>query len=200
MLWCLFCYSMAQNARSQGVLVSVPNHCSESPHRFVFSSFSAMCRANNFLKCKGEKVSQRWESLVKKSFYTFSLSSGVVMWCMSRCLQRNWCSSKWGVFHEPQLSKWLLEFTFSPGNFSFKGLSFFPPLLQASLTPVKSGGELEEKPKPKDRITSCLLENWNKGEGLGYEGIGLGIGLRGAIRLPSFKVKTKICLHYTNIP
>lgn len=64
--------------------------------------------------------------------------------------------------------------------------------LQASLTPVKSGGELEEKPKPKDRITSCLLENWNKGEGLGYEGIGLGIGLRGAIRLPSFKVKTKL--------
>uniref|UniRef100_A0A8C4U338 SET domain containing 1B, histone lysine methyltransferase n=1 Tax=Falco tinnunculus TaxID=100819 RepID=A0A8C4U338_FALTI len=64
-------------------------------------------------------------------------------------------------------------------------------LAKASLTPVKSGGELEEKPKPKDRITSCLLENWNKGEGLGYEGIGLGIGLRGAIRLPSFKVKRK---------
>lgn len=73
-------------------------------------------------------------------------------------------------------------------------LSSLLSLLQASLTPVKSGGELEEKPKPKDRITSCLLENWNKGEGLGYEGIGLGIGLRGAIRLPSFKVKTKICL------
>uniref|UniRef100_A0A8C2UGP3 SET domain containing 1B, histone lysine methyltransferase n=1 Tax=Coturnix japonica TaxID=93934 RepID=A0A8C2UGP3_COTJA len=64
-------------------------------------------------------------------------------------------------------------------------------LAKASLTPVKSGGELEEKPKPKDRIASCLLENWNKGEGLGYEGIGLGIGLRGAIRLPSFKVKRK---------
>lgn len=73
-------------------------------------------------------------------------------------------------------------------------------LLQASLTPVKSGGELEEKPKPKDRIASCLLENWNKGEGLGYEGIGLGIGLRGAIRLPSFKVKAKICLRYASIP
>ncbi|KAH0625604.1 hypothetical protein JD844_015189, partial [Phrynosoma platyrhinos] len=61
-------------------------------------------------------------------------------------------------------------------------------LAKASLTPVKSGeNKDEEKPKPKDRITSCLLENWNKGEGLGYEGIGLGIGLRGAIRLPSFK-------------
>lgn len=88
----------------------------------------------------------------------------------------------------------------SPQETSLLKVFFFPPLLQASLTPVKSGGELEEKPKPKDRITSCLLENWNKGEGLGYEGIGLGIGLRGAIRLPSFKVKTKICLHYTNIP
>lgn len=75
-----------------------------------------------------------------------------------------------------------------------------PSLLQASLTPVKSGGELEEKPKPKDRIASCLLENWNKGEGLGYEAIGLGIGLRGAIRLPSFKVKTKNCLPYADIP
>uniref|UniRef100_A0A8C3RCN4 SET domain containing 1B, histone lysine methyltransferase n=1 Tax=Cyanoderma ruficeps TaxID=181631 RepID=A0A8C3RCN4_9PASS len=64
-------------------------------------------------------------------------------------------------------------------------------LAKASLTPVKSGGELEEKPKPKDRMASCLLENWNKGEGLGYEAIGLGIGLRGAIRLPSFKVKRK---------
>uniref|UniRef100_A0A8D0H1M8 SET domain containing 1B, histone lysine methyltransferase n=1 Tax=Sphenodon punctatus TaxID=8508 RepID=A0A8D0H1M8_SPHPU len=65
-------------------------------------------------------------------------------------------------------------------------------LAKASLTPVKSGeNKDEEKPKPKDRITSCLLENWNKGEGLGYEGIGLGIGLRGAIRLPSFKVKRK---------
>nr|XP_060641947.1 histone-lysine N-methyltransferase SETD1B isoform X2 [Anolis sagrei ordinatus] len=65
-------------------------------------------------------------------------------------------------------------------------------LAKASLTPVKSGeNKDEEKPKPKDRITSCLLENWHKGEGLGYEGIGLGIGLRGAIRLPSFKVKRK---------
>uniref|UniRef100_A0A8D2LLU7 SET domain containing 1B, histone lysine methyltransferase n=1 Tax=Varanus komodoensis TaxID=61221 RepID=A0A8D2LLU7_VARKO len=65
-------------------------------------------------------------------------------------------------------------------------------LAKASLTPVKSGeNKDDEKPKPKDRITSCLLENWNKGEGLGYEGIGLGIGLRGAIRLPSFKVKRK---------
>lgn len=73
-------------------------------------------------------------------------------------------------------------------------LSNVPSLLQASLTPVKSGGEVEEKPKPKDRMASCLLENWNKGEGLGYEGIGLGIGLRGAIRLPSFKVRTKTLL------
>lgn len=68
-----------------------------------------------------------------------------------------------------------------------------PPLSpQASLTPVKSGEHKDEdRPKPKDRITSCLLESWSKGEGLGYEGLGLGIGLRGAIRLPSFKVKRK---------
>lgn len=65
-----------------------------------------------------------------------------------------------------------------------------PP--QASLTPVKSGEHKDEdRPKPKDRMASCLLESWGKGEGLGYEGLGLGIGLRGAIRLPSFKVKRK---------
>lgn len=63
---------------------------------------------------------------------------------------------------------------------------------KASLTPIKGGeGKEEEKPKPKETIGSSLLENWNKGEGLGYEGMGLGIGLRGAIRLPSFKVKRK---------
>lgn len=62
-------------------------------------------------------------------------------------------------------------------------------LLQASLTPVKgTEGKEEERPKPKETMGSSLLENWNKGEGLGYEGMGLGIGLRGAIRLPSFKV------------
>lgn len=61
-------------------------------------------------------------------------------------------------------------------------------ILQASLTPVKAGEEEKEKPKPKETMGSSLLENWNKGEGLGYEGMGLGIGLRGAIRLPSFKV------------
>ncbi|XP_053555738.1 histone-lysine N-methyltransferase SETD1B [Bombina bombina] len=65
-------------------------------------------------------------------------------------------------------------------------------LAKQSLTPVKSGDcKDEEKPKPRDQITSSLLESWNKGEGLGFEGIGLGIGLRGAIRLPSFKVKRK---------
>ncbi|XP_066227118.1 histone-lysine N-methyltransferase SETD1B [Saccopteryx leptura] len=65
-------------------------------------------------------------------------------------------------------------------------------MAKASLTPVKSGEHKDEdRPKPKDRITSCLLESWGKGEGLGYEGLGLGIGLRGAIRLPSFKVKRK---------
>ncbi|XP_075690440.1 histone-lysine N-methyltransferase SETD1B isoform X2 [Rhinoderma darwinii] len=65
-------------------------------------------------------------------------------------------------------------------------------LAKQSLTPVKSGdGKDEEKPKPRDQITSSLLDSWNKGEGLGFEGIGLGIGLRGAIRLPSFKVKRK---------
>ncbi|XP_068101087.1 histone-lysine N-methyltransferase SETD1B [Hyperolius riggenbachi] len=62
-----------------------------------------------------------------------------------------------------------------------------------SLTPVKSGDNKdEEKTKAKDQITSSLLESWNKGEGLGFDGIGgLGFGLRGAIRLPSFKVKRK---------
>ncbi|XP_063066868.1 histone-lysine N-methyltransferase SETD1B-A isoform X2 [Engraulis encrasicolus] len=67
---------------------------------------------------------------------------------------------------------------------------------KASLTPVKAGEgkeEEKEKPKPKETVVSSLLENWNKGEGLGYESMsmGLGIGLRGAIRLPSFKVKRK---------
>lgn len=68
------------------------------------------------------------------------------------------------------------------------------PRPQASLTPVKSGEvkeEDKEKMKPREPVTSSLLENWNKVEGLGYEGIGLGIGLRGAIRLPSFKVQYK---------
>lgn len=77
------------------------------------------------------------------------------------------------------------------GNASDWSLSFSLPS-QASLTPVKSGEHKDEdRPKPKDRIASCLLESWGKGEGLGYEGLGLGIGLRGAIRLPSFKVKRK---------
>ncbi|XP_068429666.1 histone-lysine N-methyltransferase SETD1B-A isoform X2 [Clinocottus analis] len=63
---------------------------------------------------------------------------------------------------------------------------------KVSLTPVKgTEGKEEERPKPKDLMGSSLLENWNKGEGLGYEGMGLGISLRGAIRLPSFKVKRK---------
>ncbi|KAM4719946.1 histone-lysine N-methyltransferase SETD1B-A isoform 3-T6 [Anableps anableps] len=63
---------------------------------------------------------------------------------------------------------------------------------KASLTPVKGAeSKEEERPKPKETIGSSLLENWNKGEGLGYEGMGLGMGLRGAIRLPSFKVKRK---------
>lgn len=63
--------------------------------------------------------------------------------------------------------------------------------LQATLTPVKTGeGKEEEKEraKPKETISSSLLENWNKVESLGFEGMGLSIGLRGAIRLPSFKV------------
>lgn len=58
------------------------------------------------------------------------------------------------------------------------------------MTPLKgSESKEEERPKPKETIGSSLLENWNKGEGLGYEGMGFGIGLRGAIRLPSFKVR-----------
>lgn len=55
-------------------------------------------------------------------------------------------------------------------------------------------GKDEERPRPKETMGSSLLENWNKGEGLGYEGMGLGIGLRGAIRLPSFKVSLEICV------
>ncbi|KAJ3605083.1 hypothetical protein NHX12_027133, partial [Muraenolepis orangiensis] len=63
---------------------------------------------------------------------------------------------------------------------------------KASLTPVKAGeGKEEERPKPKEPIGSSLLENWSKGEVLSYEGMGMGMGLRGAIRLPSFKVKRK---------
>ena len=65
---------------------------------------------------------------------------------------------------------------------------------QASLTPVKAGeGKEEERPKPKEPIGSSLLENWNKGEALSYEGMGMGICLRGAIRLPSFKVSLARC-------
>ncbi|XP_073770225.1 histone-lysine N-methyltransferase SETD1B-A isoform X8 [Danio rerio] len=62
---------------------------------------------------------------------------------------------------------------------------------KATLTPVKTGegkDEEKERAKPKETMSSHLP--WNKGEGLGFEGMGLGIGLRG-IRLPSFKVKRK---------
>ncbi|XP_066506787.1 histone-lysine N-methyltransferase SETD1B-A [Hoplias malabaricus] len=65
---------------------------------------------------------------------------------------------------------------------------------KATSTPVKPGEckeEEKERAKPKETLSSSLLENWSKVEGLGYEGMGLGIGLRGAIRLPSFKVKRK---------
>ncbi|XP_052423630.1 histone-lysine N-methyltransferase SETD1B-A isoform X4 [Carassius gibelio] len=65
---------------------------------------------------------------------------------------------------------------------------------KAALTPVKTGeikDEEKERAKPKETISSSLLENWTKVEGLGFEGMGLGIGLLGAIRLPSFKVKRK---------
>lgn len=72
-------------------------------------------------------------------------------------------------------------------------------LPQASLTPIKgTEGKEEERPKPKETMGSSLLENWNKGEGLGYEGMGLGIGLRGAIRLPSFKVS--LCVVFKKEP
>lgn len=56
------------------------------------------------------------------------------------------------------------------------------------MKPGDGKDEEKERAKPKETLSSSLLENWSKGEGLGYEGIGLGIGLRGAIRLPSFKV------------
>ncbi|XP_052463294.1 histone-lysine N-methyltransferase SETD1B-A isoform X4 [Carassius gibelio] len=65
---------------------------------------------------------------------------------------------------------------------------------KATITPVKTGegkDDEKERAKPKETISSSLLENWNKVEGMGFEGMGLGIGLRGAIRLPSFKVKRK---------
>lgn len=75
--------------------------------------------------------------------------------------------------------------------------------LQATLTPVKTGeGKEEEKEraKPKETITSSLLENWNKVEGLGFEGMGLSIGLRGAIRLPSFKVTNYHPVFFVSVP
>ncbi|KAK3521499.1 hypothetical protein QTP70_007424 [Hemibagrus guttatus] len=65
---------------------------------------------------------------------------------------------------------------------------------KATSTPVKTGEGKEddkERVKPKETLSPSVLETWGKGEGLGYEGMGLGIGLRGAIRLPSFKVKRK---------
>nr|XP_020441413.1 histone-lysine N-methyltransferase SETD1B isoform X2 [Monopterus albus]XP_020441414.1 histone-lysine N-methyltransferase SETD1B isoform X2 [Monopterus albus]XP_020441415.1 histone-lysine N-methyltransferase SETD1B isoform X2 [Monopterus albus]XP_020441416.1 histone-lysine N-methyltransferase SETD1B isoform X2 [Monopterus albus] len=63
---------------------------------------------------------------------------------------------------------------------------------KASLTPVKGAeGKEEERPRLKETMGSSLLENWNKGDGLAYEGMGLGLSLRGTIRLPSFKVKRK---------
>ncbi|XP_058645017.1 histone-lysine N-methyltransferase SETD1B-A isoform X3 [Onychostoma macrolepis] len=65
---------------------------------------------------------------------------------------------------------------------------------KATLTPVKTGegkDEEKERAKPKETISSSLLENWTKVEGLGFEGMGLSMGLRGVIRLPSFKVKRK---------
>lgn len=62
------------------------------------------------------------------------------------------------------------------------------------MTPIKGAeSKEEEKPKPKETIASSVLENWNKGEVLGYEGMGL--GLRGAIRLPSFKVSLIVWTH-----
>uniref|UniRef100_A0A8C1RSD5 SET domain containing 1B, histone lysine methyltransferase a n=1 Tax=Cyprinus carpio TaxID=7962 RepID=A0A8C1RSD5_CYPCA len=65
---------------------------------------------------------------------------------------------------------------------------------KATLTPVKTGeskDDEKDRAKPKETISSSLLENWIKVEGLGFEGMGLSIGLRGVIRLPSFKVKRK---------
>ncbi|KAJ8286506.1 hypothetical protein GJAV_G00039960 [Gymnothorax javanicus] len=67
-------------------------------------------------------------------------------------------------------------------------------LAKASVTPVKSGEVKEEdreRARPKEALRSSLLESWKQGEGLGFEGLGLSMGLRGAIRLPSFKVKRK---------
>uniref|UniRef100_A0AAY5F3K3 [Histone H3]-lysine(4) N-trimethyltransferase n=1 Tax=Electrophorus electricus TaxID=8005 RepID=A0AAY5F3K3_ELEEL len=65
---------------------------------------------------------------------------------------------------------------------------------KATSTPVKPGEvkeEEKERAKPKETLSSSLLETWSKGEGWAYDGIGMAIGLRGAIRLPSFKVKRK---------
>lgn len=56
------------------------------------------------------------------------------------------------------------------------------------MKPGEGKEEEKERAKPKETLSASLLENWSKGEGLGYESMGLGIGLRGAIRLPSFKV------------
>lgn len=76
--------------------------------------------------------------------------------------------------------------------------------LQTSVTPVKSGeGKEEERARPKEPVRSSLLETLKQGEGLGFEGLGLSIGLRGAIRLPSFKVTLlplRWCLPAKNRP
>lgn len=52
----------------------------------------------------------------------------------------------------------------------------------------------KERVKPKETLSASLLETWGKGDGLGFESMGLGIGLRGAIRLPSFKVWIILCV------
>ncbi|XP_046717177.1 histone-lysine N-methyltransferase SETD1B-A [Silurus meridionalis] len=64
---------------------------------------------------------------------------------------------------------------------------------KATSTPVKTGEGKEDDKERVKRIEKppTLVEAWCKGEGLGFEGLGLGIGLRGGIRLPSFKVKRK---------
>lgn len=55
------------------------------------------------------------------------------------------------------------------------------------MVPVKSGESKEKEP-----VKLKVLEPWQSVEKLGLEGTGLGLGLRSALKLPSFKVPTVI--------
>lgn len=63
----------------------------------------------------------------------------------------------------------------------------FLSLIQISMVPVKSG-----ESKEKESVKLRVLEPWLTAESMGTEGTvlgtGLGLGVRSALKLPSFKV------------